>query len=204
MKTALNILLATLFCTVAISAAAQRHSVSLGWGASIPTGGENFRNKTSVISPSVAWEYRLTPHLSAGLSTGYGYAGETGVTRDMQNGDRVDGYSERRLTLVPVQARLRLFPLGSRETMFRPFVTLSGGGQYARFRITGEAIYSSNATNFEGLLSAGGGVRCHPRADKGLFVELSGDWQWAGNAFEVMNTRSQRSVEIRLGVGFTM
>jgi hypothetical protein len=202
----LRLLATVVFSAVAVSAAAQNSSVSLGWGASIPTGGGNFRNETCWISPSVDWDWRFVPHLSLGVSAGYGLAVEKGVTHDLYGGDIVDGYTDRRLSTVPLLARVRWFPLGGRESLLRPFVSLSGGGQYARFDITGDAINSSVTKSFGALFSAGLGVRLHPvpAAAKGFFVELSGGWRWAGNKFEIMNTKSQRGIELRLGAGFSM
>ena len=185
-----------------LTAVAQDHSISLDWGGHIPTGGGNFRNETSWIAPSVGWDRHILPWLSVGYSVGYGYAHEKGITRDRYDGAIVDGYSERKLSLVPVQARVRFFPLGQ-STAFRPFVSVTGGVQYARFFITGETIQTTAANSWGGVFSAAAGVRYYPVRKRGFFIEASGGWQWAGNRFNVMNTKSQKGVEVRLGVGFS-
>ncbi|MDR1671017.1 MAG: porin family protein [Alistipes sp.] len=203
MKNSGQFLLAVAFSAIAFSATAQKSSVSVGWGTSIPTGGGNFRNETSWVSPSVDWEYRLLPLVSLGVSAGLGLALEKAVTHDTVGGDTIDGLSDRRLVTVPLMARLRLWPLGEREGLFRPFVSVGGGAQYARFDITGDAIVSTGSGGVGAVLSAGAGVRCYP-VKRNLFIELSGDWRRAANKFEIMDSRLQQSVEIRLGVGFTL
>ena len=178
-----------------------KNSVSLGWGGSIPAGGGNFSNTATMVAPYAEWEYSLSQWFSVGASAGYVYGSEKGDTRERVNGDIVDGYSERTLSLVPLQARLRYFPLGGNRPL-RPYVSASGGAQYAKFDITGDAILSSGVKNWAGLFSAGAGVRFYPNPDKDFFLGLGGAWQWAGNKFKIMDTNAQRSVEIRIEAGF--
>lgn len=200
MKRLEHILLIALLSAAAVSATAQRNTVSVGWGASIPAGRGNFVDKASPASVSAEWEYHILPHLSAGVRAGYVGASEN-RRADRIGDDVVD--SKRSFWSVPLAARLHFFPLGQ-KSLFRPWIAASAGAQYARFDITGEAINRSGANNWGGLFSAGAGVRCYPFRARGFFVEAAGEWQWTGNRFEVVEVKSGRSVELRLGVGFSM
>jgi hypothetical protein len=219
MKTLRKILLSVAVIGMGlVSASAQQqwaHTLSLGWGANIPAGEGNFRNQTAWVNPSVEWDY-LSPcrRFSFGVLFGFQVSHERATTGDRVDGAWVTGYSDRQVTAVPIQARLKWFPLGSRDTMFRPYTMLGGGAQWARFDITGDAINSAGVENVGGLFSAGVGVRCFPlgrgvNADanalgRRFFVDLSTGWQWAGNRFEMLDTNSQRDVVVRLALGFSL
>lgn len=119
------ILVALLLSAFSVQAQ-DRNSISLGWGSPTPAGGGNFLNRTSWIDPSLDWEYHLLPRLSAGVSVGYGYACEKGMTHDRVEEATVDGYSERTLQTIPVQVRLRYFPLGRHAEFRRNVLRRSG------------------------------------------------------------------------------
>lgn len=179
----------------------HRNSVTVGWGVSIPAGNGNFAGKASWVSPSLDWEYRLLPVLSAAVSAGYAYFDEKGVTRDRFDGDITDGYTSRTLSLLPLQVGMRYFPFGAGEGSFQPYLFVAGGVRYARFHITGDLIPSGNVKNWSGVVTPGVGLRYHPRRCKKIWLDLRGSWQWGGNGWVLLDTKSQRSVGVNVGVG---
>ena len=193
----------TLFmsCMTGYSQTDQKNSLSIGWGISAPASDGNFLNKSVLTNPSIQWDYRIIPQLSIGLFAGYGYSNEKGITHDTYDNAIVDGYSDRSLSLMTTAVTLRYFPWEKRG-LLQPYLLLSGGIQYARFEITGDMINTTESKNWAAVVAPGLGTRMYLKANKGLFVDLSGAWKWAGNGLPIMDINSQSNIEIRLSVGF--
>ena len=179
----------------------NKHSLSVGWGIAIPSGTGNFLNKSLGISPSLGWSYRLSPLFSAGLTTVYGYAKEEGKTRDRYEGGIVDGFSSRSSSAIAGLVDVRYFPLGITSSVFRPYVGLSAGVQYAHFDIIGEVINKTIKKNSAGVFQPGIGLIV--KTASRIFFQMDGAWKWSGNGMSVMDTSSQQTIEIRIGTGIT-
>lgn len=184
---------------------ARNQSAELGWGVAIPLGSDGFLNKTTWTTANAGWEYRIHPKVSAGLSLGWMYADESGITRDRLSAggvtDEVSGNSHRKLTLVPLQIQVRYFPLGN-EDRIQPYLTLAGGAQYADFYISGDQIQTGSDKNVAAVFTPDAGVRFFPVAGSGLYIDARCYWQYAANGWSYTNTGSQQYLGFRVGVGF--
>ncbi len=185
---------------VAHAGGRRANSVSMGWGVAVPSGSNSFANKTSWVSPAVAWEYRFIPVLSAGLSVGYASFDEQAVTRDRYDGDLTDGYTDRTLSLTPVQAVLRYQPLGAGTSQWQPYVSLAGGMQYARYRIEGDQIPASGKEEWAAVVTPAVGLRYY--ACQRLWFDLSGSWQWSNSEWNLLNVKSTQNFRVGISVGF--
>ncbi|MDR2890430.1 MAG: hypothetical protein LBV18_02345 [Alistipes sp.] len=193
------------------------HSVTLGWGASVPigkvsgaggnaangAGGGNFVGKTSWIAPSVGWEWRFANSFSGGVSVGYVFVKEEGANDGRISGD-VGGNYEMKQSLMPVEAKLKYYPLGSRASVLRPYAAVTGGVAYSTHFVSGDVINREDLAGWGGSFSAGLGMRVYPIPVNSFFMEFSGAWQWVGAKFERMNLDARRrsGVGIYVGAGF--
>lgn len=178
------------------------HSATFSWGVALPMGDKNFTNKTTFITPQFGYEYRFASNFSAGFSLGLSFSNEKGPTNDLFDGDVVTANTHRKLTLIPVQAEFRYFPLGTCNTVFHPYIGLSGGIQYAQFYLTGDAIVTSKTGNWAEVVTPHLGVRYQP-GGKRLYMDLRAQWQYSGNGWELTRAKSQQSIGIRVGIGYS-
>lgn len=182
---------------------AGNHSVALSWSVAVPSGNDGFLNNVTLVTPNVSWEYSFSPTISAGMSLGLMYGDEKERTTDRIPTGLVSGPSDRRLTLVPLQAHVRYFPLGKKEVRFQPYVTIAAGAQYGRFHITGDQIQTNSTDNFAVVLTPDLGVRFYPRAGSGFYLDASCYWQYGGNSWSYTNTGSQQFIGFRITATFS-
>lgn len=199
-------LLALLLLLITPAARSQevssKNSLNIGWGIAFPAQG-NFENNTSFVVPSLGYERLISPKFSAGFSAGMLYTKESGVTRDRCcDGALIDGYSDRKLSLIPLQLYARYFPTGGSGASFQPFLSVAGGVQYACFQITGDQINTSRRNNWAGVFTPELGVRY--AAGKRTYIDLSGYFQYGGNKWALMKTTSQQYFGVRAGIGFNI
>ena len=176
------------------------HSISIGWGASVPMGDGSFLNKTTVVTPSVEWDYRFNPHFSIGVAAGYLTGHEEGKTQDHYEGGLVDGLTERTFSSVSGLVQARYYPLGS-TTSWQPYVMVGGGVSYGQFDITGDVINTTERKNTSLALKPGVGLRLD--TNNKLFFNVECSWMYRGNDMPILASTSQQSIEIRIGAGIT-
>lgn len=179
----------------------RKHSLSVDWGAAIPVG-QNFIDKASAANVSLEWDYRIIPMLSAGVSVGYIGFTDKGIADEYFDSTLSSGYRDKRLQTIPIMVQLDLFPIGGRATLFRPYLGVGVGGQYARFRITGETIVTSERSNWAERFSARVGTRIFPVKNGGLFFDARVTWGYGGNDWPMAaGLRSMQSIGVTAGVG---
>lgn len=198
-KTGLILIVLCLCCIVA-GAQDQRQSISVHWGVTIPPN-NGFIDKVGVVNPSLEWSYKVLPTLSAGVSLGYGYATEKGEGSERVDGDFASGYREKTLSSMPLIIRLRFCPLGTKSTLFSPYIGVGAGVQYSKFHITGDAINSNGAGNWAETFSAEVGTRIQPKEGSKLYFDVRGLWQYGGNDWPSVEAKSIQHIGFALGVG---
>lgn len=180
----------------------NRHSVSVGWGVGSQLGSERFLSGATLLNPRVAYAFAVKSTLSVGFSAGYSFRSETGFTRDCIEGDLLDGNTDRKLTLVPIQAVARYFPLGAGGGRIQPYAGLSGGVQYARFDLKGDLIDSFGISNWAAVVTSDLGVRFYT-GDKRFYFDAELYWQYGGNKLTKANLRSIQRWGLNLSVGLS-
>ena len=176
------------------------HSISLWWGASVPMGDGSFLNKTTVVTPSLEWDYRFNPHFSLGVSGGYLRGHEEGQTHDNYDGGLVDGLTERTFSSISGLVHVRYYPLGD-SSPWQPYVILGGGVSYGQFDITGDVINITQRKSTSLALKPGLGLRL--ATNNKLFFNVDCSWMYRGNDLPILTSTSQQSIEIRIGAGIT-
>lgn len=177
------------------------YSLAFHWGLASPVGGSDFTRKTSYMAPQFEYEYRFVSHFSAGLSVGVTFSDEKGRTNDRFGNDAVTGNSHRKLTLLPIQAAFRYFPLGTKKTLLQPYLGIAAGMQYAQFYLTADAINSAGTANWSEVLTPHCGVR-YRLSEKGLYFNLYAHWQFSGNDWSMAYSKSQTNIGVAVGVGY--
>lgn len=189
------------FCLMAPDAvrAQGKQSLSVHYGITFPTGG-GFIGGAGFADLSVEYGIRLNRMLSAGLSAGYGYDRRQGLTTDRYNGDLVNGFSDRNLTVVPMHVWLRYFPW-KQQSRWQPYIMLGAGVQYARFDIRGDQIDSRSKGTWGVSISPQLGTRFFPWAGNRIFFDGRVSWRYSANEWEVFNIDSIRRLCVSLGAG---
>lgn len=214
MNRAKYIVAATLLLVSVSALRAQKpagsHSLTVSWGAAMPTGNDGFLNKTALVVPGVSWEYNFSRVVSAGASLGWLRGSEKKkITTDRisTGGDAPDvvtGRSWRTLSLVPLQIHARYFPLGKKQSRFQPYLTIAAGAQYGRFHISGDQINPASKDNFAAVFTPDAGVRFFPHANGGLYLDARCYWQYGANSWSYTNTGSQQYLGFGIGAGFSI
>lgn len=180
---------------------ARKHAISLGDGVNIPLGDNGFLNKTNPTAPFVAYSYAVSGNFSVGVRAGYAYSREKGETRDRYDNALVDGYSDRKLTLIPLQVELRYFLFGGAKALLNPFVVVAGGAQYSSYFITGEYISTAERSDWSYVVTPGVGVRIVPCRSGMFHLDIMADWQYAGNQWPLTASRYHQFIGIKLAAG---
>lgn len=178
------------------------HSLFADWGITVPSK-SSFTDRTTYVAPQLGYEYRLSAIFSAGITLGISHSNERAMTTDKYNGDWVDGNTHRKLTLIPLQVQFRCFPLGNGRTRLQPYLGLSGGVQYARFYLSGDAVQTAETSGWGGVITPHVGLR-YSKPQSGLFFDLAVQWQSSSNEWKAVDSPSQRNIGVRLGVGYTI
>lgn len=176
-----------------------KQSVSLHYGITIPTGG-GFIDGAGFADLTAEYGVGLSSTLGAGISAGYGYDRRRGHTTDRYDDDLVSGFSDRNLTVIPVQAWLRFFPWGQRMR-WQPYLMFGAGVQYARFDIRGDQIDARTTSDWAVSVSPQLGSRFFPRAGKKLYLDGRIAWRHSENEWRVMDVNSIQRFCVSLGVG---
>lgn len=179
----------------------RRHSLALQWSVYIPSDG-GFLNHATTVSPSLEWEWRISDAVCVGAGIGYTHGAEHNYTRDTYEGDLVTGSSDRQLTLIPLTAHLRWFPVAFLQHRLQPFIGAGIGAQHATFRIEGELINESKVRSWGVVVRPEAGVRFSPRYNGRICIEIRCAWQYASNRFPVMNVQSLQGIQIGAGVRY--
>lgn len=200
LKIASIVLVVLCLCYTEVSAQEQRQSISVHWGVTVPSG-DSFIGKAGAVNPSLEWSYRVLPVLSAGVSLGYGYATDKGVSDEHIDGDFVSGYREKSLSTMPLIAKLNFFPLGNKSILFSPYIGVGVGVQYAKFYMTGDALNSKDASNWAEIFSAEVGTRIEPKYGSKLYLDVRCIWQYGGNGWPLVEVKSIQQIGFALGAG---
>lgn len=185
--------------------AGSKNSAFLSVGIETPVGGNNFTSEASIGSPMLGYEYRFASKFSIGASFGFSHSDEkVDVSRYDFDWDNVTTTVHRKLTLMPIQADFRYyFPMSSAMSALHPYLGLSAGVQYAKFYITADVITTSGRESWAEVITPNAGLRYHP-GQKGLYADLRVEWKYSGNAWQIANNnKSQQSIGVRLGVGYS-
>ena len=175
-------------------------NLTLGIGTTIPTGSESFTSDPTFVSPYLMYEYFVMDDLSLGLSLGYRYSKEDGQTRDHINGDLIDGYSERKLTQLPIQIQARYYPVHwGRHKNWSAYVTIAGGIQFNKYFLVGDQIHRSKHEKWTGVFTPDVGVRFNPVNCK---IYLDARLSWGMNkGWEMTTDKTQQNLGVHIGVG---
>lgn len=191
--------------SVSLSGKAQEcrdgHSLAFRWGVSVPLGNQ-FMSKAGYSGGDLEWDWRFSSCFSAGLSAGYRFSSEKGITDDRYEGGRVSGYSDRSYRTLPLTLHFRYLPLGKTGFKLQPYLNLSGGMQYAVFRITGEQINTSRTKSWGGLVLPGIGCRYAPREKGRVALDLRCSWKLASNGWSLLDVDSEQGIELMGGLVF--
>lgn len=187
-------------CTKAAYAQAYRQSISAYWGVTIPMN-EGYIEKVGFVNPSLEWSYRVFSIFSAGVSFGYSYREDKGVSDERMDGYFSSGYRKRSLATLPLLAKLNYFPLGYKSTLLSPYIGVVAGIQYAKFHIVGETINSNQTTSWAETFSAEIGTRIQPAKNNKLYFDLRCLWNYGGNIWSLFETRSIQTLGFTIGAG---
>lgn len=185
-----------------LHAQSPKQSISFNWGVMVPAD-NGFVENTGWVNPSLEWNYRVLPALSAGISLGYGFNSVRGIADERFDGDLISGYREKKLSIVPVMALVNYFPMGNGGALFRPYLGIGAGVQYAKFQITGDNIITSTTANLAEVFSAQLGTRICPGKTDKFYLDTRFSWQYGGNSWPAAEIKSIRGLGFALGAGFT-
>lgn len=203
MKIGLKIstLLLTLYlCSTVAYAQADRQSISAHWGVTIPMN-KGFVEKIGFVNPSLEWSYRVSSILSTGVSFGYGYRAEKGVSDERMDGYFLSGYRKRSLSTLPLLAKFNYFPLGYKSTLLSPYIGVGAGVQYAKFHIVGETINSNQTNSWAEAFSAEIGTRIQLAKNNKLYFDLRCLWNYGGNSWSLFETKPIQTLGFTIGIG---
>lgn len=183
--------------------AESKSSISFSWGVEVPVGDGNFTSKATFMTPKLGYEYLFASEFSIGGSIGVSHSDEKMLYEGMFDNSFVTTTPHRKLTLVPIQADFRYFPLRTSKSAFQPYVGLSAGVQYAKFYITADVINTSGRSNWAEVITPNAGLRYQPD-EKRIYMDLRAHWQHSGNGWDLADgNKSQQNVGVRLGFGLS-
>lgn len=168
------------------------------YGISIPLSG-NFMIHTSWAVPSVEYTWHIGQWFAVGAYMGYFSSQEKGITSDQYEGDRVNGYTDRKISSFQLGIPL-YFSFQPENNRFKPYMRLSGGESNIAYEITGDQINYSLRRKWSGFADLGFGCRFFFNDEQKWGLDICGTHKWSLSPWKLMDIPDNNRFEITLGI----
>lgn len=176
----------------------RSHYLGAYYGMSIPLSG-NFMKHISPVMFSAEYTWHVLPWFTVGGYAGYSSGEEKGLTSDRYEGDLVNGYTERQVSLLRCGIPF-YFSFPSEYNRLEPYIRVAGGVSNVTYKIKGDQINRSFVCQWSGVIDLGFGCRFFFNEEHQWGLDFCGTYRWNPSSWKLMNVQNNHCFELSLGI----